>query len=238
MNNQIVETVVNWENMKDAGRILTNDGRPPIQSIVAGIMDFRVPLGYTAEQVRDCIIKVVLSREGTTIKIYDELRWKFEIEYGTEPIANTKWREVGKKFIEMRKDTSRQAAEKALNMFPHNAKYAEPFNEEDILDRYAKRSWCLFDLNISRTTEPGQELVIGMTKRSKDSRVGWELFTKICGELTVANMNWGNRVDFLSWVEGTTGVEQVSACREDEHIQTYLFNHWIVRDICSFLPVA
>ncbi|NDC83667.1 hypothetical protein EB093_08420 [bacterium] len=225
----------------------TPDMQPPILLLKHTLLEYNVPRGYTAEQVRTKIQNVLSGIECVSLKRYCERIWRFEVEYGTKPpyIENP---DIDYRFVNARNYCAKFAANKALHQFAHNCapppeeeEKEEPDSEEEedeeewITSNYAtRREWtlCAFDINRRLDANGEEYLVVVMTRLTRqDPTSAWYMFREIQKELTEKNLYWENRRNYVGWVEGTTPTEHIT----QEHIFNYLFDPWIQRDICTYL---
>lgn len=225
--------------------------KPPILLLKESLLEYRIPKGYTAEQVRTKVEHTLLKTECVTLKRYCERFWRFEVEYGTKPphIENP---DIDYRFIHKRNYCAKFAADKARHMFAHNfaSLLPEEDSEEDepdskdekwiITDYENRREWtrCAFDIN-RRLDANGEEfLVIVMIRLNNLSRPSaWYIFGEIQTELTEANLHWEKRRNYVGWMEGTT-IAEGQGHREDNtrvHILKYLFSPWMQMEICAYM---
>ena len=125
--------------------------------------------------------------------------------------------------------TIHDAAEIALDKFPHNRPNYEDLYDADYLPGPCVRGgYCQIEISLFYD-EPSQYYFIGRRRLRGDSFSASMLFGTFGYEFNT-NILWMTRKPYISLAEGL----QIKAGTED-HISKYLFNDLICKEVCSYI---
>jgi len=120
------------------------------------------------------------------------------------------------------------AAEQALDMFPHNRPNFEDMYDDNLPGPSIRGGYCQIEISLFYD-ESSQCYFLGRKRLRGDGFSTSMLFGTIGYELN-ANILWMTRKPYISLMEGV----QIKAGKED-HISKYLFNDLISKEVCSYM---
>ena len=190
-------------------------------------------------------VELVLSQyEGVHTPTWDAKQFSWKIEYGTRPMERSK---TGLELFQVRqgKLAAEEAAYTATQWFPD---LDETFDEHGWMDdeisiyHVANARWCISELTVY-TDRANECLFLYMNRLSGDRIAHWYIWNTIQQHLKV-NALFLIRCPILQLLEGTEVIKENEDEEEgkaetkpssDDHIQRYLFDTYVLREICTYL---
>ena len=164
---------------------------------------------------------------------YNELKFIWELEYGTKPIERTidpsDYNLI--RIIKQKKYAALFASEKALDRFPHNADYNDYHDGDEFpepVSIFANPKWSVINILLSYDEE--KNVILVEFNRLIGDHASFHIVSNvILSELKKPELlNWIKRVEYLKFTEGIKYDNKYPTLR-------YLCDDMISRELCTYL---